>query len=138
LQLLTGNGLAIFLLYFRHYIADEARAGGQAQTEVGEQLGGGRFRGCYHAQAQFGAHSGTFDRDNHVHAFDAGHLLEQLACACAQATGLHPLFEAAPEGKGKEADQDVRLHPILKVMEWHGSGCPSYARRFGDVLLELI
>ncbi|MDR1010489.1 MAG: hypothetical protein LBM04_05095, partial [Opitutaceae bacterium] len=37
-RLLTDKGLTFFLLRFRHYIADEARAGGQAQAEVGEQL----------------------------------------------------------------------------------------------------
>ncbi|MDR1009541.1 MAG: hypothetical protein LBM04_00120, partial [Opitutaceae bacterium] len=30
-RLLTDKGLTFFLLCFRHYIADEARAGGQAQ-----------------------------------------------------------------------------------------------------------
>ena len=61
---------------FRHYIADFTGALGQAQPEVSEQLGGGGLGGRDDAQAQLGRDLGAAHRDDYVHAFDPGDLLD--------------------------------------------------------------
>ena len=44
-------------------------------------------------------------------------LLDQLPRAGAQALGVHPLFERAPQGQRQEAHQNVRLDAVLFVMK---------------------
>lgn len=65
-------------LDFRHYIADGAGAAGQAQAEMGEQLGGGRLGRRHHAQAQRGAAGSATHRHDHIDAFDGCDGFDQL------------------------------------------------------------
>lgn len=44
-------------------------------------------------------------------------MFDHLAGAGAQAAGVQPLFEAAPQRQREEADQDVRLDAALFVVE---------------------
>lgn len=69
---------------FRHYICDQARAFQQAQTEMGEELGGGGFERGDDAQAQLVARTAAQDRQEHVDTFDAGELLDELPRAGAR------------------------------------------------------
>ena len=48
----------------------------EAAPEVSEQLGGGGLGGRDDAQAQLGRDLGAAHRDNYVHAFDPGDLLD--------------------------------------------------------------
>ena len=50
-----------------------------------------------------------FDRQNHVHGVDRGHLFEDLASAVAKPFALQPHLQTAPHRQGKEADHDVGL-----------------------------
>ena len=71
-----GRDLLDLRADFRHYIADFTGALGQAQPEVSEQLGGGGLGGRDDAQAQLGRDLGAAHRDDYVHAFDPGDLLD--------------------------------------------------------------
>lgn len=93
-------------------MTDFSGAFGQAQAEVGEPLGGGGLGWGDHAQAQSGRDLGAAHRHDHVHAFDPGHLVDQLPCADAEPFQLHPRCERAPQRQREEADRLEVVSPI--------------------------
>lgn len=102
---------------FRHYIWNNAAAFRQAQTEVCEQLRGGRL-GCGHdAQPQFGRSGGPAHGHDHVDTLDLRHLLDELTSARAQRLGLHPLLERAPQRQRQKTHQDMRLDAVLFLVK---------------------
>ena len=79
---------------------------------MGEQFGDAGLRFGHDPQAQLGDALLPAHREDDVHAFDGGHFGEQTAATAPEAFALHPHFQRAPEGKGEEADLDVRLHAV--------------------------
>jgi hypothetical protein len=79
-------------------MADLARASWEAETEVGEELRGGRFRRGYHPESYLGGDAGPADGNDDVDALDGGDLLEELAGAGPETFREHPLLESAPQG----------------------------------------
>ena len=111
------QGFVHFPPDFRHYISDFPRVSGQTQAEMGEQLGRRRFGRANDPQPQVVDQVTAFDRREHVHAFDARHLFDQVPGAGAHAFGVHPVFKGRPQCQRQEADQDVRLHAVVFLMK---------------------
>jgi hypothetical protein len=94
IEALADTG-AVYLIIPEH-MGDWAGTLGEAQAAVGKQLGGGRVGRGDHPQAQLPGGLATFAGQKHIHAFDTGNVLDELAGTGAQTLGLHPLFERAP------------------------------------------
>ena len=62
---------------------------------------------------------------------DGSQLLDYLTGRVAHGFGFEPEFEGAPHGQRQEADQDVRLHPILLLVKDRAQAQVAFARAKG-------
>src|SRR5690606_7788296 len=107
-----NRDFAAILSWFSSLHFGQTVAVGQAKPEMLQEVSSGFVRLFDSADAKRGAAALLADWNDHVHRAYLAELVDELAGAGSQPFGGHPHLEAAPHGKGDEADEDVGFDAV--------------------------